>query len=287
MKPYYITPEALTAFINAAFQEDIGDGDHSTLASVPENANDRAVIVFKQDGLLAGAEAAMAIFEHFDPSLSVTCLKKDGEFVKAGEVAIKVSGRAQSLLTAERLVLNCMQRMSGIATFTQKVTQELAGTSTRLLDTRKTTPCFRMMEKWAVQIGGGQNHRFGLFDLIMLKDNHVDFAGSITEAVNRTVEYLSKHRKKLRIEVETRNLAEVKEALATQKVDIIMLDNMPLDMMKEAVKIINHQCETEASGGITLQTIRSVAQCGVDYVSMGALTYDAPVIDISMKADRS
>lgn len=285
MKPKYITEAALSTFITSAFKEDVGEGDHSTLSAVPEDATNHAKLVFKQPGIAAGIELATIIFHHFDPTLKVTALKKDGDFVDKGETAVKVSGAARSLLTAERLVLNCMQRMSGIATYTRQVAQSLEGTNTRLLDTRKTTPNFRMLEKWAVNIGGGGNHRFGLFDLIMLKDNHIDFSGGISAAVNRAYDYVQRLGKPLRIEVETRNLEEVQEALDTAKVDIIMFDNMDTSTMKAAVAMVNGQCKTEASGGIIPEQVRHIAECGVDFISMGALTYAAPVIDISMRAD--
>lgn len=284
MKTNYLTPEAIQAFIEAALQEDVRDGDHSTLASVPADAKRKAQLIIKGEGVIAGVAMAEKIFHHVDPELSVQLLVKDGDHVKFGDIGLYVTGKAQSILTAERLVLNCMQRMSGIATYTHQAVSKLAGTNTALLDTRKTTPNFRIMEKWAVAIGGGKNHRFGLFDMVMLKDNHVDYAGSITKAVNDTVAYLQKNNKKLRIEVETRDLDEVREALAVGTVDVIMLDNMSYDMMKEAVGIINGQCETEASGGITLETIREVAECGVDYISVGALTHSITSMDISLKA---
>ncbi|MGB0521383.1 MAG: carboxylating nicotinate-nucleotide diphosphorylase [Flammeovirgaceae bacterium] len=284
MKTNYLTDEAISAFIEAALQEDVRDGDHSTLASVPADAQRKARLIIKGDGIIAGVAMAQKIFHHVDPTLDVEFLVKDGDRVAYGDIGLYVIGNAQAILTAERLVLNCMQRMSGIATYTQQAVSKLAGTNTALLDTRKTTPNFRIMEKWAVAIGGGQNHRFGLFDMIMLKDNHVDYAGSITNAVNATVKYLQDHHKTLRIEVETRNLDEVREALAVGHVDVIMLDNMSYEMMKEAVGIINGQCETEASGGITLETIRDVAECGVDYISVGALTHSIKSMDISLKA---
>lgn len=284
VKTNYLTDEAISAFIEAALQEDVRDGDHSTLASVPADAQRKARLIIKGDGIIAGVAMAQKIFHHVDPTLDVEFLVKDGDRVAYGDIGLYVIGNAQAILTAERLVLNCMQRMSGIATYTQQAVSKLAGTNTALLDTRKTTPNFRIMEKWAVAIGGGQNHRFGLFDMIMLKDNHVDYAGSITNAVNATVKYLQDHHKTLRIEVETRNLDEVREALAVGHVDVIMLDNMSYEMMKEAVGIINGQCETEASGGITLETIRDVAECGVDYISVGALTHSIKSMDISLKA---
>ena len=284
MKPNYLTENAIAHFINLALQEDVQDGDHSTLAAVPADAKQKAQLIIKGEGIIAGIEMAEKIFSQVDETLKVDLLVRDGDAVKFGNIGLYVSGNAQSILTAERLVLNCMQRMSGIATYTNEIVKLLEGTKTKVLDTRKTTPNFRLMEKWAVYIGGGKNHRYGLFDMIMLKDNHVDYAGSITKAVNATVAYLAKTGKKLRIEVETRNLEEVKEALAVGNVDVIMLDNMNYDMMKEAVAIIGDQCQTEASGGITLETIKPVAECGVDFISVGALTHSIKSMDISLKA---
>lgn len=284
MKTNYLTDEAITAFIEAAFQEDIRDGDHSTLSAVPADAQRKAKLLIKGEGIIAGVALAEKIFHHLDPNLEIEFLVKDGDQVAYGDIGLYVTGNAQAILTAERLVLNCMQRMSGIATYTHQIVSKLTGTNTKLLDTRKTTPNFRIMEKWAVAIGGGTNHRFGLFDMVMLKDNHVDYAGSITKAVQATVAYLKENNRQLRIEVETRNLEEVREALAVGNVDVIMLDNMSYEMMTEAVGIINGQCETEASGGITLETIREVAECGVDFISVGALTHSIMSMDISLKA---
>lgn len=280
----YLTRKAIQDFIESALQEDIGEGDHSTLSAVPSDAQKRAKLLIKGDGIIAGVELALKIFHTVDADLQIKTNVKDGDAVKYGDIGLTVEGKAQSILQAERLVLNCMQRMSGVATYTAQVVKLLEGTKTQLLDTRKTTPNFRLCQKWAVKIGGGQNHRYGLFDMVMLKDNHVDYAGGITKAVQSTVDYLEKNQKNLRIEVETRNLEEVKEALATKKVDVIMLDNMSLEMMREAVQLIGDQCKTEASGGITEKTIRQVAECGVDFVSMGALTHSVQSIDISLKA---
>lgn len=283
-RPSYVTPERLYKFIMGAINEDIGDGDHSTLASVPAGLQRKARLLIKHDCVLAGVELAKEIFHFYDKNLELEVLKNDGDEVKEGDIAFIVSGSARSILTMERLVLNCMQRMSGIATYAHEMVSLLADTNTKILDTRKTSPIFRMCEKWAVYIGGGQNHRYGLFDMIMLKDNHVDYSGGITNAVNATLQYLRENDKNLRIEVETRNLDEVKEALATKAVDIIMLDNMSLDEMKEAVKLINGAAQTEASGGITKDTVRIVAETGVDFISSGAIIYDAPNIDLSLKA---
>jgi nicotinate-nucleotide pyrophosphorylase (carboxylating) len=227
--------------------------------------------------------AAEEIFRQTDASLQLAIFKHDGDAIGLGDVAFEVSGHARSILAAERLVLNCMQRMSGIATKTRRLCSLIEGTGAQLMDTRKTTPNFRLMEKWAVTIGGGKNHRFALYDMILLKDNHIDVAGSITLAVANAVAYLKKENKKLAIEVETRNLQEVNEALGTEAVDVIMLDNMRLAEMKEAVKLINGKCKTEASGGITESTLRTVADCGVDYISMGGLTHTVKNMDLSLK----
>lgn len=283
-RPEYVTPERLHHFISEAFKEDVGDGDHSTLGSVPEDLQDCAQLLVKEDTVLAGVELAVEIFHFFDPNLEIEVLMQDGQLAKKGDVAFRVKGLARSILTSERLVLNCMQRMSGIATLAKEMVDAVAGTQVRILDTRKTTPNFRMCEKWAVAIGGAMNHRYGLYDMVMLKDNHNDYAGGITKAVQSVKEYLKSIQKDLKIEVETRNLEEVKEALATQSVDIIMLDNMSLDEMKEAVQLINGRCKTEASGGITLETIYQVALTGVDFISSGAIIHSAPNKDLSLKA---
>jgi len=283
MLPPYVKPENLRQFIETAFREDIGSGDHSTAGAVPQHLQSKARLLIKSDGVLAGIEVAKQIFAYYDPQLIFETHKHDGDIVHKGETAFTISGNARSILTCERLVLNCMQRMSGIATKTKQYIKELEGTSTRLLDTRKTTPNFRMLEKWAVKIGGGTNHRFGLFDLIMLKDNHIDFAGSITKAVSSTRAYLQENNLVLRIEVETRNLAEVQEALNNQ-VDIIMLDNMPLELIKKAVSLINGKAQTEASGGIILEQLRPIALLGVDFISVGSLTHSYNSLDMSLKA---
>ncbi|MFD2514067.1 carboxylating nicotinate-nucleotide diphosphorylase [Pontibacter locisalis] len=284
MKPTYLTEKSISEFISLALAEDIGDGDHSSLASIPEDAQNQARLLVKGDGVLAGVELAGYIFKAVDSSLQVEVLLQDGAHVKYGDIALTVKGKAQSILTAERLVLNCMQRMSGIATYTNFLTGLIEGTGAKLLDTRKTTPNFRIMEKWAVLIGGGHNHRFGLFDMIILKDNHVDYAGGIREAIEATQRYLKNKGKDLRIEVETRNLEEVKQVLETGGVHRIMLDNMTPAIMREAVAMIGGKYETEASGGITEETIRAVAECGVDYISVGALTHSIKSIDLSLKA---
>ena len=284
MKLQYLTDAAIDAFVTAALAEDIGDGDHSTLASIPEKAHSQARLIIKGDGIIAGLSLAKVIFHKVSPHLDCHLYLNDGDSVSHSDIGLTVSGPARAILTAERLVLNCMQRMSGIATYTHKIAQLIADTETKLLDTRKTTPNARLIEKWAVAIGGGTNHRYGLYDMVMLKDNHIDFAGGITQAVATTRAYLNKLGKPLRIEVETRNLEEVKEALSTGDVDIIMLDNMTPTMMKEAVAMIGNQCVTEASGGITEDTIKTVAACGVNFISVGALTHSVKSMDISLKA---
>ncbi|GHN00186.1 nicotinate-nucleotide diphosphorylase (carboxylating) [Cytophagales bacterium WSM2-2] len=282
-RPEYLSDKALKEFIRTALNEDIGEGDHSTLATVPPDKISKAKLLVKADGFIAGIELAEIIFKELDPSLTIIPFKKDGEAMAKGDIAFEVHGRAQSILSGERLVLNCMQRMSGITTYTKRLCALVEGTGAQLMDTRKTTPNFRLMEKWAVAIGGGRNHRFALYDMIMLKDNHVDVAGGIIPAVVNAVNYLKAKSKKLQIEVETRNLNEVKEALSTNAVDVIMLDNMSINDMKEAVRLINGKCKTEASGGITEATLRSVAECGVDYISMGVLTHSAKSLDLSLK----
>ncbi|UOE37910.1 carboxylating nicotinate-nucleotide diphosphorylase [Chryseobacterium oryzae] len=282
-RPSYATNKVLKQFINNALKEDIQDGDHSTLSTIPKDLQQQAKLLVKQDCILAGVELAEIIFKTFDKSLKVKTFIKDGETAKVGDVAFIVSGSARSILSTERLVLNCMQRMSGIATLTHDWDSRLIGSKTKLLDTRKTTPNFRVCEKWAVAIGGGTNHRYGLYDMIMLKDNHIDYNGSITNAVKMAKDYIKKNKKKLKIEVETRNLEEVKEAIKA-KVDRIMLDNMNIDTMTEAVKLINGSCESEASGGITREQLKEIAATGVTFVSAGALTHSAENIDLSLKA---
>ncbi|MEM6525441.1 MAG: carboxylating nicotinate-nucleotide diphosphorylase [Bacteroidota bacterium] len=285
MQLSYLTDDALENFIVNAFSEDVGDGDHSTLASVPETAINSAMVLFKDSGIAAGMEMTRMIFNHFDPSVELNFLVNDGDEVSQGDIGVRIHGSSQSILTCERLSLNCMQRMSGIATYTKKLKTLIGHTKAELLDTRKTTPNFRLAEKWAVAIGGGTNHRYGLYDMVMLKDNHIDFAGSIEKAVSATKKYLQKTNKQLKIEVETRNMDEVNQALKA-KVDVIMLDNMSIDMMTEAVKKIGNLCKTEASGGITEKTISAVAECGVDYISVGALTHSTKSLDISLKATK-
>lgn len=282
-KPSYVTEKALKAFIKNALEEDIQDGDHSTLSTIPKDLQQSAKLLVKQNCILAGVELAEIILKTFDKNLKIETFLKDGDAAKAGDIAFIVTGNARSILSTERLLLNCMQRMSGIATLTHEWDSRLVGTKTKLLDTRKTTPNFRMCEKWAVAIGGGTNHRYGLYDMIMLKDNHIDYNGSITNAVNMAKEYIKAHKKKLKIEVETRNLEEVQEAI-NAKVDRIMLDNMDVPTMKQAVEMINGSCESEASGGITRDMLKEIASTGVTYISVGALTHSAENIDLSLKA---
>jgi nicotinate-nucleotide pyrophosphorylase (carboxylating) len=284
MRPEYLTEEALELFMKSAFAEDIGPGDYSSLAAIPTGKTGKAKLLIKDEGILAGLEMAEMIFKAFDPHLEVELLLKDGDAVKFGDIGLTVSGPAASILSAERLVLNCMQRMSGIATITHRLTQKIIHTKARLMDTRKTTPNFRLMEKWAVHIGGGLNHRFALYDMVMLKDNHVDFAGGIRAAIERTRSYLNANELMLKIEIETRNLEEVQEVLEVGGVDYIMLDNMDYETMKTAVSMIDGRFGTEASGGITEETLVDVAQCGVDFISMGVLTHSVKSMDISLKA---
>ncbi|MET6999606.1 carboxylating nicotinate-nucleotide diphosphorylase [Chitinophaga defluvii] len=276
--------KALNDFIRTALAEDIGNGDHSTLACISPTAKGSAQLKIKEDGILAGMEVAEAIFKWLDMFTVFKPLKKDGDAMKAGEVAFEVQAAVHTLLMAERLVLNCMQRMSGIATLTHQYVQALEGYHTKVLDTRKTTPNFRMLEKEAVRIGGGVNHRMGLYDMIMLKDNHIDFAGGITAAVNKTVDYLKQRGLHLKIEVETRNLEDVKEVLAVGQVHRIMLDNFTPAQLADALALINGKYETEASGGITLATLQDYAQTGVDYISVGAIIHHAVSLDLSLKA---
>ena len=280
----YLKAENIHQLIDAAILEDIGEGDHSTLASVPADTQSQARLIIKDQGILAGITLAKIIFERIDPRLEVECLLADGASVKNGDIGLYVRGAARSILQAERLVLNCMQRMSGIATKTAHFRSLICHTKAQLLDTRKTTPNFRILEKWAVHIGGGRNHRFALYDMIMLKDNHIDFAGGIRPVIEATQAYLARIGKRLKIEVETRNLDEVKEVLAVGGVDYIMLDNMSPETMREAVALIGTQAQTEASGGITEESIAAVAETGVDFISVGALTHSVRSLDISLKA---
>lgn len=283
LRPSYITDQRLIEFIKNALTEDVGNGDHSSLASVPADHQGTARLLVKTDGVLAGVYLANLIFNYIDPELMVHVMIQDGEQVHKGDIALTVKGRGQSILKAERLVLNCMQRMSGIATYTRKMVNMIAGTHAKLLDTRKTTPNFRMCEKWAVTIGGGTNHRFGLFDMIMLKDNHVDLAGGVRPALSKAKAYVKTLTEPLAIEVETRSLAEVAEVLEEGGAQRIMFDNMTTEQMRKAVLLVNGKAETEASGGITEENIRQIAETGVDFISSGALTYAAKPLDLSLK----
>lgn len=272
--------------VDQALAEDVGDGDHSTLASIPVGARGKAVLKIKQDGILAGIEVAKKIFQYKEPGSVFTAYKKDGDKMISGEKAFEVESSVHTILQCERLVLNCMQRMSGIATLTKKYTDRLSGYETRLLDTRKTTPNFRLLEKEAVRIGGGVNHRFGLYDMIMLKDNHIDYCGSIEAAIEKAYQYVNTQQPGLRIEVETRSLEDVKKVIATGKGKVfrIMLDNFTPEQIIEAITLIKGDFETEASGGINLDNIEEYAMTGVDYVSVGALIHQAHSLDMSLKA---
>ena len=270
--------------IKLAFAEDIGDGDHTTLCCIPENAMGKSKLLIKEEGILAGVEMAQRIFKDFDPNLKMEIFIKDGTAVKPGDIAFTVEGKVRSLLQTERLMLNVMQRMSGIATVTNKYVKRLEGLHTRILDTRKTTPGLRMIEKAAVKIGGGVNHRIGLFDMILLKDNHIDFAGGIEKAITRAKEYLKEKGKDLKIEIEVRNMDELEEVMRIGDIDRIMLDNFTPELTRKAVKRIGGKYETESSGGITFDTIRDYAECGVDFISVGALTHSVKGLDMSFKA---
>jgi nicotinate-nucleotide pyrophosphorylase (carboxylating) len=278
--------EQLHHLVDEALKEDIGDGDHSTLSSITATAKGKAVLKIKQDGILAGMEVAEKIFSYKEPSAVFTAFKKDGEEMKYGEKAFEVEALVHTILQCERLVLNCMQRMSGIATLTKQYTDKLKGYKTRLLDTRKTTPNFRLLEKEAVKIGGGVNHRFGLYDMIMLKDNHIDYCGGIEKAIDKAAEYIRTIKPGLKIEVETRSIDDVKRVIAMGKGKVfrIMLDNFKPEQIKEAVELIKEDFETEASGGINLDNIEEYAKGGVDYVSVGALIHQAKSLDLSLKA---
>lgn len=269
--------------LTLAFAEDVGDGDHTTLSTIPADEQGKQRLIVKEEGILAGVDIARKVFEKFDPSLKMTVFIKDGAHVKPGDIAFEVEGSVRSLLQTERVMLNIMQRMSGIATQTAKYQARLEGLKTKVLDTRKTTPGMRMLEKEAVRIGGGCNHRIGLFDMILIKDNHIDFAGGITQAVNAAKKYLAENGKDLKIEVEVRNTDEINEALKAG-IDRIMLDNFTPERTREAVKLINGQVEVESSGGITLDTLRDYGDCGVDFISVGSLTHSVKGLDMSFKA---
>ena len=279
-----ILKEDLTAFIKNALHEDIREGDHTSNSTVPENAQGKARLLVKDNGIVAGVELAELIFKTVDPNLKVEVLIKDGEPIAYGQIVLYVEGNDRSILTAERLVLNCMQRMSGIATVTNEIVKILEGTKCKVLDTRKTTPGFRLLEKWAVKIGGGVNHRFGLFDMILIKDNHVDYAGGIKNALFAAQKYLKDKNLVLPIEIEVRNLNELQEVLEVGGVVRIMLDNFDYEKTKEAIKIIDGRFPVESSGNINPQTVRAYAECGVDYVSMGYLTHSVKSLDLSLKA---
>ncbi|MGY6522038.1 MAG: carboxylating nicotinate-nucleotide diphosphorylase [Mongoliitalea sp.] len=280
----YLTAARLQDFIQTALTEDIGPGDYSSLGAFDSTQQGQARLIIKEPGILAGMELAEMIFHAYDASLQVERLLQDGQEVHAGDIGLVVKGKASSILSTERLVLNCMQRMSGIATKTATLSKKIAHTKAKLLDTRKTTPNFRMLEKWAVAIGGGVNHRFALYDMVMLKDNHIDFAGGIAQAIANTKDYLKNNELDLKIEVETRSLAEVDQVLAIGGIDYIMLDNMDFETMREAVRRIDGRYLVEASGGITEETLANVAECGVDFISVGALTHTVKSLDISLKA---
>jgi nicotinate-nucleotide pyrophosphorylase (carboxylating) len=276
--------ELIHHFIIEALKEDVGDGDHTSLSTIPADSTGKAKLLVKDEGILAGVELALEIFKVVDANLKVNVFLTDGAVIKPKDVAFEVEGNSQSILKAERLVLNCMQRMSGIATKTREIVDLLKDTHTKVLDTRKTTPGLRYIEKWAVRIGGGVNHRFGLYDMILIKDNHVDYAGGIRQAIERANQYLIDHGKKLAIEIEVRNLEELDQVLQTGHVNRILLDNFNFADLREAVNIIQGRFITEASGGITIDNIRGYAECGVDYISVGALTHSVKSLDLSLKA---
>ena len=270
--------------ITNAIREDVGDGDHSSLACIPEEATGKAKLLVKDEGIIAGVEFAKQVFKHVDSNMNVETLIKDGQSVKNGDIVFYVEGKSQSILKAERLVLNAMQRMSAIATKTKIFVDLLEGTNTKILDTRKTTPGIRALEKWAVKIGGGENHRFALYDMIMLKDNHIDFAGGITKAISKTKDYLKVTNRDLKIIVEARNLDEISEILESDGVYRILIDNFNYEDTRSAVNMIGNKCLTESSGGINEKTVRLYAECGVDYISSGALTHSVYNMDLSLKA---
>ncbi len=287
-KPYLFSKpknKELELFINHALQEDIGSGDHTTLSTIPASATNKASLVMKEDGIVAGIELAKKIFYAVDKKLKMETFKQDGVWAKKGEILFTIKGKARSILTAERVVLNCMQRMSGIATLTNKFVAQAKTSKTKILDTRKTTPGMRAIEKWAVRIGGGYNHRFGLFDMILIKNNHIDFAGGIQSAIHSAHKYLKQKKLKLQIEIEARNIQEIKEILKTGGVDRILLDNFSIPEIQNALLLINEEYETEISGGITLENVNKYATCGANYISAGALTHSAKSIDMSLTAN--
>ncbi|MFD3408922.1 carboxylating nicotinate-nucleotide diphosphorylase [Aquirufa sp. HETE-83D] len=280
----YEDPSYVQAFIQSALREDVGDGDHTSLSTVPADAKGTAELKVKDRGILAGVELSRAIFKEVDPSLQVQVFIQDGTWIEPGQVVLEVSGSPQSILKAERLVLNCMQRMSGIATYTRSLVNILEGTRAKLLDTRKTTPNFRLAEKWACKIGGAVNHRYGLFDMILIKDNHVDFAGGIKQALDKAFSYNKTLEKPLAIEIEVRNETELDEVMAIGGIQRIMLDNFTPDRLRDAIRKINGRFTTEASGGINEKTLRAYGETGVDYISVGALTHQVKSLDLSLKA---
>jgi len=273
----------ISEIVKNALQEDVGSGDHSSLASIPQNATGKMKLLAKENGIIAGIEVAKEVLRQVDPAISMRCFKEEGAEINVGDVVFELEGSARSMLTAERTLLNFLQRMSGIATVSRQYADAVKGTKTKILDTRKTTPTLRELEKYAVKIGGSENHRFGLYDMIMLKDNHIDFAGGIEKAIDNTHEYLKKNRLNLKIEIETRSLDEVKRVVKHGKVDRVMLDNFTPEQIKEALTWIDGKYETEASGGITLKNIADYAQTGVDYISIGALTHHIKSLDLSLK----
>ncbi|HEY0246399.1 MAG TPA: carboxylating nicotinate-nucleotide diphosphorylase [Mucilaginibacter sp.] len=279
--------ELIDKFITNSLNEDVGDGDHTSLATIPEGTTGKARLIIKDSGVLAGVELAKEIFYIVDPKLKLNIFLNDGAEIKPKDIVLEVEGSVHSILKAERLVLNCMQRMSGIATQTDRIVDLLKGTNTQVLDTRKTTPGMRYLEKWAVRIGGGVNHRFGLYDMILIKDNHVDYSGGIREAIENAREYIKAQNKKLAIEIEVRNLDELEQVLQTGGVDRILLDNFNFIDLKQAVNMIEGRYITEASGGITIDNARDYANCGVDYISIGALTHSVKCLDMSLKAIKS
>jgi len=279
-----IDPEYLNTFINNAFKEDIGDGDHTSLACIPSTNKGKAQLIIKKKGILAGVEVAQQVFHYFDPLMKLTVFINDGAKVFPGDIVFTIEGRIISILQCERLVLNIMQHMSGIATQTNQYVEKLAGTSTKLLDTRKTTPGMRLLDKEAVRIGGGCNHRIGLFDMIMIKDNHIDFAGGIEKAIDAVHHYLQNNGKMLKIEIEARNLDDVERILKHNQIHRIMFDNFDIETTRKAVQLVNGRYETESSGNITLNNIREYALCRVDYISVGALTHQFHSLDMSLKA---
>jgi nicotinate-nucleotide pyrophosphorylase (carboxylating) len=279
--------ELLQKFIREALIEDIGDGDHTSLSTIPAGKEGEAQLIIKENGVLAGVQVALEIFKAVDPAFVIEVFLNDGDEVKYGDIALRVRGKVYSILTAERLVLNTMQRMSGIATTTRRIVKLLEGTKTKVLDTRKTTPNLRFLEKAAVKIGGGVNHRFGLYDMILIKDNHVDYAGGIKSALGAAKQYIQDKHKNIQIEIEVRNLSELQEVIESGKVDRILLDNFDFATLKQAVALVGGKFVTEASGGITEENVLQYAQCGVDFISMGALTHSVKSLDMSLKAIKS